>query len=141
MNLGYRYYTTEHKQPLFPFGFGLSYTNFKLDDLHVTKVSGNDVVISLNVTNTGSQSGAEVVQVYVSDPSAAIKRPVEELKGFAKVRLAPGKTETVTLHLDRRAFSYYDTGGHAWRVDPGEFQILVGTSSVNLTLHQPIHFE
>jgi len=141
LNLGYRYYTTEHKQPLFPFGFGLSYTSFKLDGLHVTKVSGDDVVISLQVTNTGFQSGAEVVQVYVSDPSAIIKRPIEELKGFAKVRLTPGKTETVTLHLDRRAFSYYDTGGHAWRVDPGEFQILVGTSSVNLPLRQSIHFE
>jgi len=86
------------------------------------------------VTNTGKVAGAEVAQLYVSDPSAKVDRPERELKGFEKVRLAPGETKHVTLTLDARAFSYWDESAHKWTIDPGKFTILVGDSSENTPL-------
>lgn len=133
LSVGYRYYTSEHKEPLFSFGFGLSYTTFELDNLKVLRGSVDDhtAVVSVDVKNTGTRAGAEVVQIYVGDPSAKVQRPLKELKGFAKVRLAPGEMRTVTFDLDRRAFSYYDVNAHDWRIDPGAFEITAGTSSVD----------
>jgi beta-glucosidase len=135
--VGYRYWTTEGKHPLFPFGFGLSYTSFGFDHLQApaTAASGSTVPVSFDVTNTGSVEGAEVAQLYVSDPSAKAMRPERELKGFAKVRLAPGETKHITLDLDARAFSYWDESAHKWTIDPGRFVILVGDSSENTPLH------
>jgi beta-glucosidase len=135
--VGYRYWTTEGKHPLYPFGFGLSYTTFTFSKLDVpaTANSGSTVPVSFDVTNTGSVAGAEVAQLYVSDPSATVKRPERELKGFEKVRLAPGETKHVTLSLDARAFSYWDEAKHNWTIDPGKFTILVGDSSENTPLH------
>jgi beta-glucosidase len=135
--VGYRYWTTSGKQPLFPFGFGLSYTTFSLANLHVpeTATSGTNISVSFDVTNTGSVEGAEVAQLYVSDPSAKVKRPERELKGFAKVTLAPGQTRSVTIPLDARSFSYWDESKHNWTIDPGKFTILVGDSSENTPLH------
>lgn len=140
--VGYRYWTTVAKQPLFPFGYGLSYTTFKFANLHVpaTAHSGATVPVSFDVTNTGGMAGAEVAQLYVSDPSAKVNRPERELKGFEKVRLAPGETKHVTLDLDARSFSYWDESAHNWKIDPGQFVIRVGDSSedtpltANLTL-------
>ena len=134
--VGYRYWTTEGKQPLFPFGFGLSYTTFSFSNLHVpaTAPSGSAVPVSFDVTNTGKAAGAEVAQLYVSDPSAKASRPERELKGFDKVRLAPGATQHVTLNLDARAFSYWDESAHKWTIDPGKFVIRVGDSSENTPL-------
>jgi len=86
------------------------------------------------VTNTGSVAGAEVAQLYVSDPSAKATRPERELKGFEKVRLAPGETKHVTLNLDARAFSYWDEAAHKWTIDPGKFVIRLGDSSENTPL-------
>ncbi len=135
--VGYRYWTTEGKHPLFPFGFGLSYTSFGFGHLQApaTAASGSTVPVSFDVTNTGSVAGAEVAQLYVSDPSAKAMRPERELKGFAKVRLAPGETKHITLELDARAFSYWDESAHKWTIDPGRFVILVGDSSENTPLH------
>jgi beta-glucosidase len=135
--VGYRYWTTTGKHPLFPFGFGLSYTTFSISNLHVpsTATSGSDVSVSFDVANTGSVEGAEVAQLYVSDPSSKVKRPEPELKGFQKVRLAPGETKHVTISLDARAFSYWDEAKHGWSIDPGKFVILVGDSSQNTPLH------
>ncbi len=96
--------------------------------------SGSTVPVSFDVTNTGSVAGAEVAQLYVSDPSAKATRPERELKGFEKVRLAPGETKHVTLHLDARAFSYWDEAAHIWTIDPGKFVIRVGDSSENTPL-------
>jgi beta-glucosidase len=134
--VGYRYWTTTGKHPLFPFGFGLSYTSFSFSNLQVpaTVASGSTVPVSFDVTNTGSVAGAEVAQLYVSDPSAKVSRPERELKGFEKVRLAPGETRHVTLNLDARAFSYWDTTAHKWTIDPGKFVIRVGNSSENTPL-------
>jgi beta-glucosidase len=134
--VGYRYWTTTGKHPLFPFGFGLSYTTFSLANLKVsgTATSGSTVEVGFDVTNTGSVEGAEVAQLYVSDPSAKVKRPERELKGFEKVSLAPGETKHVTLSLDARAFSYWDESKHDWTIDPGKFVIRVGDSSENTPL-------
>jgi beta-glucosidase len=135
--VGYRYWTTTGKHPLYPFGFGLSYTTFSFSKLQVpaTATSGSTVSVSFDVTNTGSVAGAEVAQLYVSDPSAKTTRPKRELKGFEKVRLAPGETRHVTLDLDARAFSYWDSTAHKWTIDPGKFVIRVGDSSENTPLH------
>jgi beta-glucosidase len=135
--VGYRYWTTTGKHPLYPFGFGLSYTAFKFANLQVpaTAASGSTVAVSFDVTNTGSVAGAEVAQLYISDPSAKSTRPERELKGFEKVRLAPGETKHVTLSLDARAFSYWDEKAHNWTIDPGKFVIRVGDSSENAALH------
>jgi beta-glucosidase len=134
--VGYRYWTTTGKHPLFPFGFGLSYTTFGFSKLTVpaTAASGSTIPVSFDVTNTGSVAGAEVAQLYVSDPSAKAKRPERELKGFEKVRLAPGETRHVTLNLDARAFSYWDSSAHKWTIDPGKFVVRVGDSSENTPL-------
>ena len=134
--VGYRYWTTTGKHPLFPFGFGLSYTTFSFSKLQVaaTAASGSTVSVSFDVTNAGKVAGAEVAELYVSDPSAKAKRPERELKGFEKVRLAPGETKHVTLSLDARAFSYWDETAHKWTIDPGKFVIRIGDSSENTPL-------
>jgi beta-glucosidase len=134
--VGYRYWTTTGKHPLFPFGFGLSYTTFSFANLQVpaTAASGSTIPVSFDVTNTGSVAGAEVAQLYVSDPSTKVTRPERELKGFDKVRLAPGETKHVTLNLDARAFSYWDEAAHKWTIDPGKFVIRVGDSSESTPL-------
>ena len=138
--VGYRYWTTTGKHPLFPFGFGLSYTTFSFGNLQApaTTSTGATVPVSFDVTNTGGVAGAEVAQLYVSDPSAKADRPERELKGFAKVRLAPGETKHVTLNLDARAFSYWDEAAHKWTIDPGKFVIRVGDSSETTPLQADV---
>jgi beta-glucosidase len=141
--VGYRYWTTTGKHPLFPFGFGLSYTTFGFANLQApaTAASGSTVPVSFDVTNTGSVAGAEVAQLYVSDPSAKVDRPERELKGFQKVRLNPGETQHVTLSLDARAFSYWDEADHKWTIDPGKFVLRVGDSSENTPLSAEIDLQ
>jgi len=144
--VGYRYWTTTGKHPLYPFGYGLSYTTFSFS--HLTAPAGanagSTVSVSFDVTNTGMVAGAEVAQLYVSDPSAKVDRPERELKGFVKVHLGPGETQHVTLALDARAFSYWDESAHKWTIDPGKFVLRVGDSSENtpltadIDLHEPI---
>jgi len=138
--VGYRYWTTKGEHPLFPFGFGLSYTTFHFSNLKApaTAAAGSTVEVSFDVTNTGKVEGAEVAQLYVSDPSAKADRPERELKGFEKVRLAPGETKHVTLDLDARAFSYWDEANHKWTIDPGKFVIRVGDSSEDTMLNAPL---
>ncbi len=134
--VGYRYWTTTGKHPLFPFGFGLSYTAFKFSNLHApsSAASGSTVSVSFDVTNAGSVAGAEVAQLYVSDPSAKVDRPERELKGFEKIRLDPGETKHVTLNLDARSFSYWSESAKKWMIDPGKFVVRVGDSSEDTPL-------
>jgi beta-glucosidase len=132
--VGYRWYTShpDQPQPLFPFGYGLSYTTFAFSGLKVMPTAahaGESVQVSFDVRNTGTRAGAEVAQVYVSDPSASVVRPERELKAFEKLRLAPGQSRRVTLTLDRRAFAYYDPDDNDWKVDPGRLVIRVGDAS------------
>jgi len=138
MFLGYRFYTSMNVKPLFPFGFGMSYTKFAFSHLSVDKHSDDDVQVSFDVQNTGSRSGADVAQVYVGDPSAKLKRPLMELKQFSKVRLKAGEKQRVVLHLNKRAFSYYDVDAKNWRIDPGEFEIYVGDSAEAVELKQSL---
>lgn len=132
--VGYRSYNPSGPGPLYPFGYGLSYSTFKFDHLKVSasKVSGEQTVaVSFEVTNTGSRAGAEVAQVYVGDPSAKIARPAKELKAFQKVYLEPGQSKQVQLSLDSRALSYWDVTSGRWKIDPGVFRVIVGNSSGN----------
>ncbi|HWZ79116.1 MAG TPA: glycoside hydrolase family 3 C-terminal domain-containing protein [Candidatus Sulfotelmatobacter sp.] len=135
--VGYRHYDRSATKPLFPFGFGLSYTTFTYSNVSVTPASGNldqPVTVSFEVKNVGRREGAEVAEVYVGDPHASIPRPVKELKGFAKLSLKPGESKQVSIHLDRRAFSFYDVGQKNWNTEPGLFDILIGGSSDKIQL-------
>jgi beta-glucosidase len=131
--VGYRYYDTYNVAPQFAFGHGLSYTTFKYSGLSVTPGS-KSATVKLTVTNDGKTAGAEVVQVYVKDEKASVKRPEKELKGFEKVFLKPGESKVVTLTLDQNAFQYYDEGKKQWVLEPGKFDVLVGGSSRDIRL-------
>jgi len=130
--VGYRYFDKNKVEPLFPFGYGLSYTKFDYSDLKVSPSeasSGTPVEVSLQVRNSGSRSGAEVVELYVHDGHASVDRPVEELKGFRRVDLAPGESKVVRFTLDRAAMAFYSTAKKDWVTEPGQFDVLVGSSS------------
>ncbi len=126
--VGYRYYDTAGVDVAFPFGHGLSYATFSWSPATVTS-TGDQVTVSVRVTNTGARSGTEVVQVYVHAPESTVHRPAQELKGFATVRLDPGASADVTIDLDRWSFAHWDTGRHAWVVEGGAVEVRVGASS------------
>jgi beta-glucosidase len=135
--VGYRGYEHNKVKPLFPFGFGLSYTTFKYANLMVVPAGGAPdglYTVSFDLTNTGERAGAEVAQVYVADDHSKIARPAKELKGFAKVALQPGETKHVSINLDARAFAYYDSAAKEWHITPGTFGILIGRSSEEIVL-------
>jgi len=138
--VGYRHFDKSTVKPLFPFGYGLSYTSFAYKNLTISppspdqQISDQQVSVAFDVTNTGTRTGADVAQVYVGDHHAPVPRPVKELKGFAKINLSPGETKSVTVKLDRRAFSYYDVKNHAWRVAPGDFDLFVARSAADIEL-------
>ena len=136
--VGYRYYDAKKIEPLFPFGHGLSYTTFEYSNLklnaeHFTEQAGLDV--SLKVSNKGKRAGQEIVQLYVHDMQSNLVRPEKELKAFSKISLAAGETRTVSFHLDKEAFWYYDPAKGGWIAEPGEFEIKVGASSRDLRVH------
>jgi len=135
--VGYRGYEHNHVKPLFPFGFGLSYTDFAYTDLSVkpapdARVLGYDV--SFDVTNTGTRAGADVAQLYVAETQPAVPRPPQELKAFARVLLAPHETKRITLHLNARAFAWFDVKARAWHADAGPYTLRVGRSSQDIRL-------
>jgi len=132
--VGYRYYDTLQVPVSYPFGHGLSYTEFEYADLSVTARDGG-ASVTFTVRNVGDVAGAEVAQLYRGDRHSAIDRPVHELVGFRKVFLEPGASQTVTIELDSRAFAYWSTTRHGWIVDEGLFTIWVGSSSRDLRLH------
>lgn len=139
--VGYRYYDTKQLEPLFPFGYGLSYTSFEYSELQIDRTSMTDqdtVNVQVTVRNTGSRGGQEIVQLYVHDPESSVIRPEQELKGFAKVALEPGESKTVSFTLDKRAFAYYHTELHDWHVETGEYELRIGASSRDIRLKQTI---
>lgn len=147
--VGYRYYDTAEKEVLFPFGFGLSYTKFEYSDMKINK-SGSDenelselkdtdaIDVYFKIKNIGNLDGSEIAQIYVSDKESTIFRPTKELRAFKKVFLKVGEEKEVSVHLDKRAFSYYNINIKDWHVETGEFDILVGSSSRDIKLRQTV---
>lgn len=142
--VGYRHYDTRDVEPLFPFGYGLSYTSFEYSDLQVDKKQIKDaetITVTVKIKNTGGMEGKEVVQLYVRDVESTMPRPEKELKGFEKVSLQPGEEKTVTFELGKRAFAYYNVKLKDWHVETGTFEILVGKSSRNILLRDKVDVE
>jgi beta-glucosidase len=130
--VGYRGYEHNGTKPLFPFGYGLSYTTFKYANL-----KADEHGVSFDVTNTGARSGDAVAELYIAPPNAKL-RPAKELKGFSRVKLQPGETKTVTVPLNTRSFAYYDVNGKQWRAEKGTYEVLVGSSSEQIELNGKI---
>jgi beta-glucosidase len=140
--VGYRYYDKKNIKPLFPFGHGLSYTEFSYESIQVNKEAINDnetVKVSAMVRNSGTMAGKEVVQLFVNDQDSSVIRPLKELKKFKKVNLQPGETKQITFTLTKRDFAYYDVDSQGWRVETGLFNLLVGRSAADIRLSTTIH--
>ena len=142
--VGYRYYDKKKMPVNFPFGHGLSYTDFSFSNLTADKEKLTDretVTVSVDVTNEGTSAGKAVVQLYVRDVKSTVRRPVRELKDFAKAALEPGETRTVTFTLDKRAFAYYEPKVHDFFVESGEFAVEIGLSCRDIRLAKSVHVE
>lgn len=142
--VGYRYYDTAHKNVRFPFGYGLSYTNFEYSDLKLSADSIKDtdtLTVSFKVKNTGDVDGAEIAQVYVTDNESTIYRPEQELRGFKKVFLKAGEEKEITVELGKRAFAYYNVNIHDWHVESGKFTVKIGASSRDIKLTAEVNVE
>ena len=135
--VGYRGYEKNGVSPLYPFGYGLTYTTFEYSDLMVSE-KGDGVDVTLTVTNTGNFDAAEVVQIYVGEDNPCVARPAKELKGYDKVFIPKGESAVVTVRLPRSAFAFYDVDIHDWRINPGSFTIMVGASSQDIKLKEHI---
>lgn len=131
--IGYRYFTTAEKAVRFPFGYGMSYTTFAYSDM-----AADEQGVSLTVTNTGSVAGTEIVQLYVAKKSSELFRPAKELKGFARVTLAPGEKQRITIMLDDKAFRFWNVKSNRWEIEGGEYELLVGASVEDIRLCEKI---
>jgi beta-glucosidase len=140
--VGYRWYDTKNIEPLFPFGYGLSYTHFAYSNLNLVQNSGSTglpLTVEFELANTGDRAGAEVAEIYVQPIDPGVSRPVKELKGFAKVFLQPGEKQKVSVTLGENAFAYYDVGTRSWVAEKGDYKILVGGSSRDIPLTGDFH--
>ncbi len=135
--VGYRGYEKNDVSPLYPFGYGLTYTSFEYSDLMVSE-KGDGVDVTLTVTNTGNFDAAEVVQIYVGEDNPCVARPAKELKGYDKVFIPKGESAVVNVRLPESAFAFYDVDIHDWRINPGTFTIMVGASSQDIKLKEHI---
>ena len=131
--IGYRYFTTAEKAVRFPFGYGMSYTTFAYSDM-----AADEQGVSLTVTNTGSVAGTEIVQLYVAKKNSELFRPEKELKGFARVTLAPGEKQRITIMLDDKAFRFWNVKANRWEIEGGEYELLVGASVEDIRLCEKI---
>jgi beta-glucosidase len=140
--VGYRWFDRKGVAPLYPFGFGLSYTTFSYDKFRVEATGDGRWAVTFQVTNNGTRAGDEVSEVYVSPPvSSKAARPIRELRGFSRATLATDQSINVTVVLDRRAFTYFDEAKGDWVVEPGSYTVEVGSSSRNILLAGPIEVE
>ena len=139
--VGYRGYDRSEVEPLYPFGFGLSYTTFAYSGLKIARLEDGSYAVSFDVKNTGRCDGAEVAQLYVSDLTCSVPRPVKELKGYEKVFLKRGAAQRVEMRLPREAFAFYDMERHDFVVEPGDFLLQVGASSRDLRLKGTLHVD
>jgi beta-glucosidase len=141
--VGYRYFDKKGIEPLFPFGFGLSYTSFVYENLKIEKdkLSRDEIFsMSVEITNTGNYAGAEIVQLYVQDVECSVERPLKELKGFKKVFIEPGKKEIISFKLGYKDLTFYDEKENCWKAEKGMFKILVGSSSRDIHLEGKIEY-
>ena len=136
--MGYRGYDKSGVEPLYPFGFGLSYASFEYTNLKLEKLANHRIMASFTVKNTGKMDAAEVAEVFVSDVVASVPRPLKELKGFEKVFLKKGESKTLSVVLDEDAFSFFDVNTKQFVVEPGDFSISVGSSSKDIRLKKLI---
>jgi beta-glucosidase len=137
LDMGYRFYDAHNETPLFPFGYGLSYTTYKYSNMKVTAGTGNTATVTFDVTNTGSRAGSEVAELYVGMPAAA-GEPPRQLKGFQKLALAAGATGHASIALNARAFQHWNVSTNAWAITPGSYQIQVGSSSRTILLQSAL---
>jgi beta-glucosidase len=135
--IGYRWFDAKNKQPMFPFGFGLSYTKFKLSTAFVQPI-GDDIRAVVSVTNVGDRAGAEVIQLYTGKPDSKVARPLRELKGYARVDLAPHETKLVTIDVPAYWMGYWNVDKHQWTIEPGNYNVWIGTSSRELPIEKTI---
>jgi beta-glucosidase len=138
--VGYRWFDKHDIKPLFPFGYGLSYTTFSYSDID-TKPAGDLCEVTFKVKNTGKVEGIEIPQLYVHDPDNTIVSPVKELKKFDRISLKPGETKEVRFILKKTDFAHYDADKEAWGTHPGTYDILVGGSSRDIKLHSKMTVE
>jgi beta-glucosidase len=137
--VGYRWYDAKKQTPLFAFGHGLSYTTFRYSDLQVRRQMDEQATVSVRITNTGTREGAEVVQLYIGAPADA-EEPPKQLRGFEKIFLKPGESKVVTLTLNRNSFAAWDEKNDEWKVYPGAYSIMVGSSSRDIRLKASLNY-
>ena len=135
---GYRGYDKKHIEPLFPFGYGLSYTTFEYSDLEIKKEGDNNLEVSFTITNSGNMAGAEVAQLYIHAPKSEVERALKELKGFDKVYLDSGESKRVTIDISEEDLSYYSVKHSGWRFEKGVYEVWIGSSSKNIRLKDKI---
>ena len=141
--VGYRHFDTKNIEPLFPFGYGLSYTTFTYENLKIDKdkISGNETfIVSCDIINAGDRYGAEIAQFYIQDLECSVERPIKELKGFKKLFLKPGEKGTANFKLDKKDLSFYDESTNSWKVETGIFKVLIGSSSRDIQLEGQIEY-
>jgi len=138
LKVGYKWYDAEHKQVLFPFGYGLSYTTYNYSDLRVTP--GKSVRVSFKVTNTGKRAGAEVAEVYAALPEDA-GEPPKRLVGWSKVKLNAGESKEVAIDVDPQYLSIFNVERNAWQLIPGNYALMVGGSSQSLPLKETVNLK
>ncbi|TRX53942.1 glycoside hydrolase family 3 C-terminal domain-containing protein [Thalassomonas sp. M1454] len=142
--IGYRWFEQQNIEPIFPFGHGLSYTTFSYDNVELSSASisaGDELEVTVTVTNTGKVAGSEIVQLYLNDVQASVERPAKELKGFGKVHLQPGETKTVSMTLKQRDLSFWDVNTNDWLAEPGQFDVLIGASHTDIKLNTSFQYQ
>ena len=137
--VGYRYYDTNNVEVLYPFGYGLSYTNFEYSKLHIEEK--DDIYVSFTIKNIGNVIGKEIAQIYISQEDSIIFKPKKELKGFEKIELKPGEEKSITVVLSKKDFEYYNVETKKWEIESGKYKILVGKSSKDIVLEQEIEIK
>ncbi|ACA87329.1 glycoside hydrolase family 3 C-terminal domain-containing protein [Shewanella woodyi] len=141
--IGYRWFEQQKITPLFPFGHGLSYTQFQYSDIKLSanRLKGDEsLIVTAKITNTGDSAGSEVVQLYLQDIESSVPRPAKELKGFSKIHLQPGETGMVTMTLNQRDLSFWDVNSADWLAEPGEFKVMIGASVADIRLDKQFNY-